>query len=110
MTPVEVTIPLKLVSTANQREHWAVRANRARIHRFACMVVPLHRLPCVVTITRIGPTPLDTDNLAISAKNVRDGIADRLGANDNSPLIEWQYAQEKCKRGEYGVRIRIEPA
>lgn len=103
-----VTLPLKLVSGANVREHWASRAKRAKAHRAACLLVPPHPLPCVVTLTRLGPRALDSDNLAISGKHVRDGIADRLKVNDNDPRVDWRYAQEKCKT--YGVRVEIEAA
>lgn len=102
---IELTLPLKLVSGANAREHWSSRAKRAKSHRQACIMVPVHSLPCVVTLTRLGPRALDTDNLAISAKHTRDGIADRLGVNDNDPRVEWRYAQEKSKA--YGVRVQI---
>lgn len=102
---ITVTLPLRLVSGANVREHWAVRAKRAKAHRTACLLVPSCDVPCVVTLTRFGPRELDSDNLAISAKHVRDGIADRLGVNDNDPRVVWLYAQERAK--EYGVRVEI---
>ncbi|MEJ7746335.1 MAG: hypothetical protein WKF61_06210 [Luteimonas sp.] len=105
---IEVTLPLHLVSGANVREHWALRSKRAKSHREACIAVPGHPVPCVVTLTRLGPRELDSDNLAISAKHVRDGIADRLGVNDNDKRVEWRYAQERSK--EYGVRIVIQGA
>ena len=103
-----LTLPLRLVSGANVREHWSVRSSRAKSHRQACLLVPPHTVPCVVTLTRLGPRALDSDNLAISAKHVRDGIADRLGVNDNDPRVEWRYAQERSR--DYGVRIEIQPA
>ena len=33
---------------------------------------------------------------------------DWLGIDDASPLLTWEYEQEKCKRGQYGVRIQVE--
>lgn len=103
-----VTLPLRLVSGANAREHWGTRQARAKAHRAACLFVPSHPLPCVVLLTRLGPRELDSDNLAISGKHVRDGIADRLGVKDNDPRVEWRYEQEKSKT--YGVRVEITPA
>ena len=38
--------------------------------------------PIVVTITRLGPRALDSDNLASSGKHVRDAIATWLGVDD----------------------------
>ena len=64
--------------------------------------------PLVITITRIGPRELDSDNLAGSAKHVRDGIADWLMINDRDKRLQWKYAQEKGAPKEYGVRIRVQ--
>ncbi len=94
------TIPVRLESTANKREHWAPKARRAKQHRTTALYA-MHlaaggraiALPCVVTIMRVAPRPLDTDNLAISAKSCRDGIADYLGVKDNDPRVTWNYAQ-----------------
>jgi hypothetical protein len=63
--------------------------------------------PLTITITRIGPRELDTDNLAGSAKHCRDGVADWLGVNDRSKELQWLYAQEKTGKGQYGVKIHI---
>lgn len=101
-------IPLRLVSVANAREHWAQRAKRAKAHRMAAMAVPKHSLPCVVTITRIAPRTLDTDNNASAAKALRDGIADRLGVKDNDPRVTWRYDQRRGKPREYAVEVKIE--
>lgn len=101
-------LPIKTVSEANRRDHWAVKAKRAKSQRHtAAMLVPRFSLPCVVTIVRIGPKELDDDNLSGSCKAVRDGIADRLGVQDNDPRVVWKYGQ---KRGEYGVEITLEAA
>jgi hypothetical protein len=112
-----VTLPLKIESTANKREHWSRRASRAKAHRSAgyyalreqdCM--PLFRRdtpPMTVTLTRIAPRELDSDNLAISFKSVRDGIADWLGVKDNDKRITWVYAQEKGAPKHYAARIEV---
>ncbi len=61
----------------------------------------------VVALTRIAPRDLDTDNLASGLKAVRDGVADALGVDDGSSRIEWRYAQERGRPGEYAVRVEI---
>lgn len=99
-------LPIRLASTANLREHWAKRAKRAKAHRKAALVIDKHPLPCVVTIIRCGSRPMDSDNLAISAKHIRDGIADRLGVDDADPRIEWRYDQES---GDNETIVMIEP-
>lgn len=138
---MEWTLPLRLVSGANAREHHHARARRMREQRSAAgiatvqhagpswgrtewycpphtprsrpkpyvRVVPHPGSPrglLSVLITRLGPRKLDSDNLAISAKAVRDGIAQALGVDDgDETAVHWDYAQE---RGAYGVRVRIE--
>jgi len=102
-------LPLRIESVANLREHWKKKAKRAKAHRFAMIAVPRHPLPCIVTLTRVAPRPLDTDNLSSAMKNVRDGIADRLGVTDNDPRVEWRYAQRKGEPKEYGMVVEILP-
>lgn len=109
---VEVTLRRRLVSEANAREHWATRAKRAKAHRtMARGTLRLHHAPipapCRITITRIGKRRLDDDNLAGSAKAIRDGVADWLGIDDGDPRLTWRYAQEIGR--DYAVRILVEP-
>lgn len=113
VTHLVVTLPLKIESTANKREHWFRRAARAKAHRFEGYAafcnysrMPFERL--AVTMTRIAPRELDSDNLAISFKNVRDGVADWLKVNDNDKRIAWFYAQEKGAPKHYAARIEIQ--
>lgn len=108
---IEVELPLHVQSEANLREHWAVSAKRKRLHRHtACALVPFHPLPCVVTLIRIAPRALDDDNLASGFKAIRDGIADRLGVDDRSPLVQWRYSQRQGKPKQYSAIVRIQPA
>jgi hypothetical protein len=119
MTPVVVTLPLRLVSEANAHEHWRHRQKRAREHHAVVNMVAtvpmrdaamhLHRgTDLVVTITRVAPRMLDSDGAVISGKYVRDAIAKLLGINDNDPRVEWRYAQRKGKVREYAVEIKVE--
>lgn len=39
-------------------------------------------LPSRIEVTRVGPRPLDADNLVASAKAVLDGVAAALGVDD----------------------------
>lgn len=105
------TIPIKLESLANKREHWAKKAKRAKEQRQAAYLLcpPVEYFTCVVSITRIAPRELDTDNLAISAKHVRDGIADRLGIDDRDKRVTWAYSQSKGEPKQYAVSVSIVP-
>ena len=110
---ISIYLPLRLVSEANSRDHWAKKARRAKTARgdTRAALIPLlaardtpDRYRC--TITRIGKRRLDTDNLARAAKAVRDGVADAVGIDDGDDRITWVYGQEIGKT--YGVRVEIE--
>jgi len=109
MTRIE--LPIKTVAGLNAREHFRGRARRVKAERTAaylsvkCAERPF---PCVVTMTRISAGVLDSDNCVGAFKSLRDGIADAYGLADNDPGFTWNYAQEKCARGKFGVRIEIE--
>lgn len=91
-----VYLPVRAVSGANAREHWTVRDRRAREHRIATLAVKPVELPVIVILTRFGPRKLDSDNLAISCKHIRDGIAARLGVDDGDETrVRWEYRQGK---------------
>lgn len=107
---IEATLPIKSVSVANLRMHWAVKAKLAKAHRNAsraglASVAPIPPvLPLTVVLTRLGPRTLDSDNLASALKAVRDGVSDWLGVDDGHPELDWQYRQRK---GAYAVEVEI---
>lgn len=107
-----ITLPIRTVSEANRRDHWAVRAKRAKSQRTAVALALRCRLarwglPLVVTLTRIAPRALDDDNLRSALKAVRDGVADALGVDDGSEQVTWRYAQ--CRPGK-GAPTRFQVA
>lgn len=114
---VAVPIPgLRLVSEANAHQHWRVRQRRAKDQRNLVALVlrgtvtsyMMAVAPLVVTITRVAPSRgLDSDNLAGSAKHVRDQIAAELGVDDRDDRVSWHVAQA---RGAWGVLIAIRAA
>lgn len=111
---ISVHLPLKTVAGLNAREHWRKRAKRVKAERLtARLVLTPHPkpdvFPVVVRMVRLSPGTLDSDNLQGAAKAIRDGVADWLGIPDNDPRIDWQYGQERCKRGEFGVRVEVLP-
>jgi len=111
--PLVVQLPLRIQSNANKREHWTKRAQRAKEHkRTAAFMLPRDApaLPVKVTLTRIAPRALDTDNLAGGFKAVRDAVAEWLGADDKPGSgIEWAYAQCRGEPKTYTAQILIEP-
>lgn len=119
------TIPgMRLVSLANARTHWAEKARIAKHQRGSAGVWTVkaltasppvkYRGPWTIVICRIGPRKLDSDNLAISAKHVRDGVADALGIDDGDETkVKWLYDQRTPKEAgttqRYEVRVAFYP-
>ena len=104
---ISFTIPLKTKNTLNVREHWAVRAKRAanqkRAVRLLCPAWTSGPL-LVVKLTRVSPRSMDSDGVVAALKSVRDGIATWLRIDDASPLVRWEYEQE---RGEPCVKVEV---
>lgn len=107
-----IRIPMKLPSLANARGCWQGKAREIKRQRgnvalyFNATDGGKPALPVTVTLIRYGPRMLDTDNLAISFKGVRDEIAKQYGVDDGSNQYEWEYRQ--AARKECGIEIRIE--
>lgn len=106
----------KIESVANLREHWAKKAKRVKLHRqlaqvalarIALLTERGNAVSCCVTLTRISPRALDSDNLQSAFKAVRDQVAAWLTMDDNDPRITWRYQQEKGRPKEHSVRIEI---
>jgi hypothetical protein len=117
---ISLLLAIRTESEANLRENWHVKAKRVQTQRAITRVmVGQHRKDWrddrpnthyVITLTRIAPRPLDSDNLARSFKAIRDGIADALEIDDGSKYLAWNYAQEKGPPKQYAVRIQIKSA
>ncbi len=70
---------------ASQRSH-------AKMCAFAAECWGLR--PSAVRLTRIAPRELDSDNLPMSMKALRDGTADAFGCDDSKRSgIEWMYVE-----------------
>lgn len=109
---IEIRVPIKIVSVANLRLHWAVKAKLAKSHRskafsaLASVAAP-PAPPCTLVLTRIAPRLLDGDNLQSAFKAVRDGVADWLGVDDGHKGLDWQYNQRKDGPKVYAVEIEV---
>ena len=59
-----------------------------------------------VKLTRLGPVPMDDDNVTAACKYVRDSVAMFLGVSDGpkGPIV-WSYGQRK--EAVYGVEVTI---
>ena len=112
---ISFSMPFRLVNLANERSHWGAKARRAKIQREGARLLThaalfeagfawQQNLKLRITITRIGKRGMDSDGLAISAKHVRDGIADAIGVDDGDERLRWEYQQ---RRGSYGVEVEV---
>jgi hypothetical protein len=108
-----LTLPIKTKGGLNNREHFMARHRRVKKERETTKLIvrsalPSRGLPCTVRLTRISSGTMDDDGCVGALKSIRDGIADALEVDDGDSRIHFFYAQEKCKRGGFGVRVQIE--
>src|SRR5690606_1325135 len=122
VTLCEFEIPVKTGRGLNDREHWATRRRRVskekgttadayavyaaeRVREYGFGLHAVYQ----ITLTRLSSGRLDGDNLQGALKSIRDEIATQLGFTDDShEALHWVYGQEKCRRGYYGVKVKIE--
>lgn len=130
MFKTSLSISIRTVSEANSREHWHKKAQRhqqqqhfVRMAYSSLAIKP--STPCQVTLTRLAPRRLDSDNLQMSFKWIRDELADLIlpeetkiyvnrkgklktlkGRADDDPRITWLYSQERAPA--LGIRIDVE--
>lgn len=111
---LQLTIPVHTVSESNCFESWRKKHARHKNQKTVIWVALINdiskiSLPCHIKLTRIGKRLLDTDNLPVSMKWIRDQIADMLipglapGRADNDPRITWNYDQSTGK--DYAVIV-----
>lgn len=102
MTTYQLDLLITIKSVSNLREHWARKYKReakqrmivrANLNRIVSIIIPDS-----VTLIRNESRMLDTDNLAIAFKHIRDEIANHFNVRDDPKgPIEWSYGQEKTK-------------
>lgn len=112
-------IPLKILSAANIREHWAIKSRRDKlqketaalyINKFLSMIT----LPCTIKFTRVSSRKLDSDNLQYAFKAIRDKVCSMLipglapGRADDDDRITITYDQVKDEPKVTGFKITIE--
>ena len=113
------TLPVRLISEANNTDHWTKKRKRFKAQKDwitvmyrqdGCPEIPVN---CIVVLTRIAPRELDDDNMIACCKHFRDYISDLIrpnmapGRSDDCKTIEWNYKQEKGNPKEYAVKIEV---
>lgn len=107
-----ISIPMRIESRKNRREHFAIRRRREKPQEIAVWANLMSALggkpsvvPCVVTLCRIGKKLLDTDNVQFSTSHIRDIVAKTFGVDDGpTGPIEWRYDQ---RLGSWAVEIGL---
>lgn len=131
MTTKIFELPIKTVSEANCTEHWTKKSKRHKEQAFFVRMAYLQyieqvTLPVKITMTRCASRKLDSDNLQMAFKWIRDELSDLVcsdrivstsqsktgrtiavrGRNDSDARINWEYKQEKSRK--MGVIIEFE--
>jgi hypothetical protein len=111
---ITINIPLKIVSEANQREHWAPKRRRRRAQQelmLAHLLANRDKLPpfpVSVQFTRYGIQPLDNDNLTGAFKHVRDEIASFYKVDDGDPGWKWHEPKQVRIKHKHETGISVE--
>lgn len=114
MKQLEFSMPVRVFSETNAREHWGKKFKRKKAQKEETHIEwkrAAHgvkiSLPCVVRLVRVGSQRLDDDNLGESFKAIRDQIATEIGVDDGSELIKFEYAQEAIGKRQYAVKVEV---
>jgi len=119
---LSITVPIRIQSSSNLREHWARK--RARDNSQELMIRMYLRneagvppgvpcLPLQIKLTRIAPKSLDYDNLVAAFKKALDVLSDWVtpglapGRADSVEGLTFHFGQQKGKVREYGLKIEI---
>jgi hypothetical protein len=126
---MQYILNIKTVSEANCSAHWTIKKKRhdtqkGQVKYFWLINRPNISFPCTIKLTRLGKKKLESDNLPVSMKYIRDSIASIIfpekliivktrkgkkyvnpGRADDDDLITWLYDQEISEK--YGVKLEI---
>ena len=109
VSEIQFEFPLRVVSEANQHEHWTAKGKRKVAQQMETEAMWIYHVrqriiktPCVVTFTKFGVSELDSDNLVGSFKHVRDQVAKQLGIDDgDTSKVTYIVKQQKIKPSEH---------
>jgi hypothetical protein len=111
---MKIELPIKVISEANQREHWRVKYSRKKAQQrdFSifwkmCCAPDRFNFPVKVIFTRHASRLLDSDNLAGSFKHVRDALCKIIGIDDGASQISFEYQQEKLSNRDYRISVEV---
>jgi hypothetical protein len=111
---VSLWFAIRAASELNRREHWTKRDARRTLQQTIVslkfrdfrLAEKLVKRPWRITISRVGPRLMDSDNNAASLKHVQDQVARELGIDDGDRTeATWDYRQ--LKQPFYAVRVHV---
>lgn len=112
-----IFIPVRIISEANNTDHWTKKYKRQKKQEKVVALYLLKEtkpdLPVKITLTRIAPRSLDYDNLVFCFKKISDTVSSWLipglapGRADGDKRIEFSYTQRRGKPKEYAIEIEI---
>ena len=111
---IEIKFPIKTVSEANMREHWASKGKRKRQQQHDFHLIWLSHspgqvdLPCDITFVRYSCRTMDQDNLAGAFKHVQDQLAREIGVDDGNSQLRFDYQQKRIKKMDHYFVLKIE--
>jgi len=117
MKKIIFEIPIKIETANNRPVNFWVAAERQKEHRYFALPLTLSAVHGAkfypskdevlqVTIMRVSPGVLDSDNLGTSFKGIRDGIADGLWRKNDTDNFIWKYDQASRGR-DYTVFVEV---
>ena len=116
---MKISMPIHLISEANNTEHWTVKHRRKKqikiIMRSAFNRRKKPELPVKIIFTRVAPRSLDIDNLWHSMKTPIDTACDWLipglkpGHADSDKRIEIACKQRKGEVRQYSLEVEFKP-
>jgi hypothetical protein len=101
---VDIPVRMRSPNALDSEHHYARVQRRRKEHEAVAKALSPYQPPTLddgqnmtITLTRMAPGKLDTDNLAFSAKAVRDAIAAWLHIDDGDERLDWRYDQQKVR-------------
>jgi hypothetical protein len=113
---ISINVPIKLISPNKKMHHMTYHSKSKKNNEIIRFMLNTHRskvpsLPVNVRMIRYSKRQFDDDNYRTACKGIKDTIADFLipgkapGQADSSPLIQWDYQQQKGNQETLKIEI-----
>lgn len=110
----ELTLPIRTVSEANQREHWGNKLKRKHAQQLEVSAEwgldhrKIDAQQVELRFTRHSCQLMDPDNLAGAFKHIQDQVCKIIGIDDgDQERLSITYSQKKIGKREHYVTIEL---